>query len=63
MTMNARYRGGSISGPGKTAWPVAQTEILFLPEFPVGTDQKMQLIVSNVGAESAVGGCCAMWVS
>ncbi|XP_018021719.1 serine/threonine-protein kinase S6KL [Hyalella azteca] len=50
-----RYRGGSISGPGKTAWPVAQTELLFLPEFPVGTDQKMQLIFYGEVSRGAFG--------
>ena len=31
---------------GKTVWPVAQTEALFLPEFPVGIEEKLKLIVS-----------------
>lgn len=30
----------------KTVWPVAQTEALFLPEFPVGIEEKLKLIVS-----------------
>ncbi|MCL4130869.1 UNVERIFIED_CONTAM: hypothetical protein GTU68_061589, partial [Idotea baltica] len=29
----------------KTVWPVAQTEALFLPEFPVGTEEKLKLIL------------------
>ncbi|XP_050732941.1 serine/threonine-protein kinase 33-like isoform X2 [Eriocheir sinensis] len=28
----------------KTVWPVAQTEALFLPEFPVGIEEKLKLI-------------------
>ncbi|KAK7084790.1 ATP binding [Halocaridina rubra] len=39
----------------KTVWPVAQTEALFLPEFPVGIDEKLKLIFLGEVSRGAFG--------
>ncbi|XP_071522454.1 uncharacterized protein [Panulirus ornatus] len=39
----------------KTVWPVAQTEALFLPEFPVGIEEKLKLIFIGEVSRGAFG--------
>nr|XP_027229854.1 uncharacterized protein LOC113821546 [Penaeus vannamei] len=39
----------------KTVWPVAQTEALFLPEFPVGIEEKLKLIFLGEISRGAFG--------
>ncbi|RXG69793.1 Serine/threonine-protein kinase S6KL [Armadillidium vulgare] len=39
----------------KTVWPVAQTEALFLPEFPVGIEEKLKLILLGEISRGAFG--------
>ncbi|XP_045601324.1 uncharacterized protein [Procambarus clarkii] len=39
----------------KTVWPVAQTEALFLPEFPVGIEEKLKLIFLGEVSRGAFG--------
>ncbi|XP_066987915.1 uncharacterized protein S6KL [Macrobrachium rosenbergii] len=39
----------------KTVWPVAQTEALFLPEFPVGINEKLKLIFIGEVSRGAFG--------